>query len=797
MTAGGRSRRHAAVGAAAIGGYLALAAAYPADSVSVWSGGALPHAAWALATLALVVFGSPDSNRRLSTSAAGTIAAAWAVVVLVVVSTLRWRPVGGGAAGVAEAWYWIGAAAIVTAVVRFRTDLGQNGETDRRFRHGVAAVVLLGVGLNAVVAARQYVFDLPELRREYREDPDSMITRAGFDAPAGSTARMRFESRLFDGGPTGRFALANSLAGSLLMGWVLAVSAVTNLVTRMDRDEIRRRWLGWSAVAVGIAAMVVATSSRFAIVMLGVAVGTVALSARVRIKRERSVDGGGPLGIWLAALVATLLVALIDPTTMRLPFSVATRVHYWRSTWAMMASNPWTGVGPGDFQAVYERFRHPVMSEQIADPHHAVLQVGSTAGILAAVGWIGWVVGMLRLRYLTSRIAASALSGSILSGSILSGSAPSGSIPSGSIAGASEEKRSSLAALAADPWTATLIGATAVWGSSSLWASITLGDDAGWLLATAVVAAWAALRSPGGEPETWLDGRGINDAAVWAFAFGTTFLLFNGGVTVVGVFSVASVLAVGATAACSGVEAAGGGSVVLAGGQRRRRDWSLAAGVAASVGAVAAVFLWRAHVMSDLALSAGRIAAARGSHVAAERQFDRARRWTPDDVEPALLRVSVAIRRWRDEVTRRGLVPDDREGIERVFEDAERRGGRSPTVYAMLGREATMVAATATSVGASDQAARWYDRASGYARRAAELSPSHEGHWIELAAALHRTGDFRGRDDAIARARGLAGLTDNPERSLDRRRVLAVSATGRVQEVAAKRWMETLEGRTD
>jgi tetratricopeptide (TPR) repeat protein len=84
--------------------------------------------------------------------------------------------------------------------------------------------------------------------------------------------------------------------------------------------------------------------------------------------------------------------------------SVLYRIEYWRATAALIADEPIFGVGPGNFQERYPRYKLPEASETIADPHNFLLEIWSTAGtpallaLLALMGTTVWQIARQRSR---------------------------------------------------------------------------------------------------------------------------------------------------------------------------------------------------------------------------------------------------------------------------------------------------------------------------------------------------------------------------------------------------------------
>ena len=111
-----------------------------------------------------------------------------------------------------EAWLWISGAAIFTAARRLFIPI----QTRRAM---IALLVACGLGLSVHGLHQQWI-SLPNSQAEYQRNPDRLLAQAGIVAPEGSAERMMFENRLFDGGPSATFALANSLAGVLVVACV-------------------------------------------------------------------------------------------------------------------------------------------------------------------------------------------------------------------------------------------------------------------------------------------------------------------------------------------------------------------------------------------------------------------------------------------------------------------------------------------------------------------------------------------------------------------------------------------------
>jgi tetratricopeptide (TPR) repeat protein len=84
------------------------------------------------------------------------------------------------------------------------------------------------------------------------------------------------------------------------------------------------------------------------------------------------------------------------------PTSARYRLQYWHATARMIADHPLLGIGPGQFQQYYARYKLPEASETIADPHNFLLEIWSTAGspalvaLLALAGCFVWQLSRSR-----------------------------------------------------------------------------------------------------------------------------------------------------------------------------------------------------------------------------------------------------------------------------------------------------------------------------------------------------------------------------------------------------------------
>ncbi|MFK8110631.1 MAG: O-antigen ligase family protein [Rubripirellula sp.] len=364
-------------------GLLAAAIVYvsyhPSDSVAVEKGDAL----W-FCMLGLILGGTAwvtslwkSDWRESSWSDRLLDVLPWALATWIFIAAFLSCPPGNFRSATNEAWLWITAAAIFTASRR----LFQQASA-RKSISVLLVVSATGLGVHGL---HQYFISLPQHRAEYQSDPAKVLLEAGLDAPEGSAERMVFENRLFDGGPSGTFALANSFAAFLIVGIVMGAGIL--------RSEWHRfRWrdrLIWMLPILVCAGALLGTRSRSALLatLIGIALIFVvsSRSGKVESKKRSRVVLLGVGGVSIVGLCLGLFVALFGNREWfeEAPASLSVRFQYWRSTWQLALDRPLLGCGPGNFQSMYERYREANTTEQIAEPHNLFFETLASGGFIA------------------------------------------------------------------------------------------------------------------------------------------------------------------------------------------------------------------------------------------------------------------------------------------------------------------------------------------------------------------------------------------------------------------------------
>lgn len=768
---------------------LVVAGYWPSDSNSVQSGGARYLAGLLIAAggLAIVTFpfAEPEglgdganaeaaSGRRFGGGCGvlcATDLAVWGLALWMAISTCGVLGEGNARLAWNELWWWFGAAAAYSAAWRGARFCG-------------AAVPWLGVigAVGAGVAAygwHQWWIGIPEVLERFRVDPEGVLREAGIAAEPGSAQWILFQNRLLDGGPTGTFALANSMSAFLIGAFTVMVSGAAHQWRRIGP------WRRAATVAVlaMVLVMIVAARSRSAVASL-VLVGVLWGISRWFVRGSRGdsevtgragAETGGATGLIPAShggalsnraklLLGSLVIAGFSfvvawgwvalrgaaegerPVASgevgdnavglgdrigssewisQAPASLAFRLRYWKASLRMLIDHPWLGVGPGQFKARYEGYRDESALEQIVEPHNAFWQVVATGGIPAGCCLV-----------LLVTLAAFAI--------VRGGHA------------------CDVALAATRAVSRRVVGYAAAIGIGSVWVlgmlvGLIPAPVAGMIGTVVAIGYWFVT--------SWGDGEGLSpsgarEAAGWGALAIAIDLMFAGGVTVPGVALPLWVMLgvwVGLTDwGCGGLGRMAASVRSRAAGDVDKRSvwrWGLTV--------VASILLMGWYVTAVLPIERGLAAMGRfetawgaggeSDAVDALRRAAEADRWDPG---PTMMLAEVAIQLAVEQ-------PERRAEWESIWAGAEaetlRRCGDDPVVVRQLADNRLWHYQRYGDRAVLEQGARLYERC-------VELAPAHETYAAQLAEIYFELADARGAELA-SRAERLSKLGGYFERT--------------------------------
>ena len=756
------------IGWAALAMWMAVLVHHPVDSTLVEAGDGLwcGFVAFLLAAAGCVLYPPPGLRRDLIGRPQRLLAMPifW-FVALVAWLWLAWwftRDVGGYRKGLNEWWWWATAAA--TLVI---------GRTwvRRPHRKAWAAIVVGCAAMLSLHALHGHFIVLPDLWQQYRSDPEAVLRSAGINGPPGSAARMIFENRLFDGGASATFALANSLGGFLVLGIPFCIGLPIEAWCRRSeasskspnekpaKTTVSAAIFAMAAVVPVVLAAILVTRSRAAVIAT---LAMLLASSLVLLPQWRATDGSpesedshpDPVRksgegrtvhpvqrlVWVlmsffgvCAAVALGIASFGRAEWLNAaPASLATRVRYWRATAELVSDRPMFGAGPGNFQSLSERYRDGVSSEQIADPHNFFWET---------VGAGGWPAGLLLIAFCGTAIRAATK------------------------ARASEEvvvdhlvgQTSDQDALATDAAIdgvriGFVLGIIGVWAFRVIDGAVDYlpyACDLAGLLVLLVATSSRMQRRPGRFNGSI---RGVFAIAILGIAL---HLSVSGGWTVPGI-AVPLLICIGSLLP-SGRDAS-----ILSRPRRQRLLGCIA--VAATLMALLYVTSWRPVTAAKRARSAAEYWMYEGSISAAKSSLRDAVAADPFDTQSALYHADLLRREIiaRPSRSRRAV-----EAWTSAIEDARRGGGQSPPLYRQFGDQAISIYQRFGHPMDLLFAKRWYEFA-------VQFGPSEEVAWAQYALLLDAVGESAQAREAANRAMQLSTMTPNPERDLSRHAVQLV-----------------------
>jgi len=303
------------------------------------------------------------------------------------------------------AWEWAGLGLVFLLVRNLPRTRGESAVLAGALSATAVAVAVYGI--------YQATVELPAVRREFLANTSKILQQMNI-AP-GTPAEAMFRDRVLGSKePFSTFALANSLAGFLVGPLALGLAVAADNLRRVGRGS---RIVAYGAAALpafGLLLCLLLTKSRSASAGLAVACLVIAWRSVGTLSGRTIALAAGGLAIVVAVLAAGLagLGQLDRQVVTESTKSLRYRLEYWRGAWAVITNAPipfatsgsgpiqvgeetptawpeahafWRGLGPGNFAGPYLRHKLPESSEEILDPHNAVLEVWCTAGLPAAI----------------------------------------------------------------------------------------------------------------------------------------------------------------------------------------------------------------------------------------------------------------------------------------------------------------------------------------------------------------------------------------------------------------------------
>tara|TARA_R110002095_G_scaffold163200_1_gene141424 strand:+ start:104357 stop:106567 length:2211 start_codon:yes stop_codon:yes gene_type:complete len=357
----------------------------------------------------------------------------WLLVSGQVISTLVmiYTAEGQQRAALNMMWEWIGLGLTFSLTRRLIATTSLRGTLLQGFLTTIVLLSLYGIWQH------HWMYD--QLAEEY------LAVRQQYDVAASPSERARFQQQLFAMGvpadsvtgsgrqlfeqrllsssePLGMFALANTFAGLLAVGFLITFAQTIHILFSKTVNATSKpdRFKSWILVlpTILIGYCLVLTKSRTA--WVGVMGGLVSLALLKLIQKRQNTSEPRPLwkkqalkwgipGVIVVLglfLLATFSGGLDRAVLTEAPKSLQYRLEYWTGTWDIIQENPLWGTGPGNFRNHYLKYKLPGSSEEISDPHNLFLDVWANAGIIAFAGLLV-ILGLAGYRWLIKPITVS------------------------------------------------------------------------------------------------------------------------------------------------------------------------------------------------------------------------------------------------------------------------------------------------------------------------------------------------------------------------------------------------------
>ncbi|MCA9006496.1 MAG: O-antigen ligase family protein [Planctomycetaceae bacterium] len=335
--------------------------------------------------------------------------AVWLLVAGQVLSTLVmiWFGEGQQRDALNMMWEWIGLGCSFSLMRRLFATSALRGTLIVGFITTVVVLSVYGIWQHHWMYDRLSQ-EYQEARQEYdaTHSPEARQKLLSMGVPSdalqGST-RQQFEMRLLDSSePLGMFALANTFAGLLVVGFLLSFAVTVDcFFGKAASSSSSWNWLKpaiYLLATMLIGYCLILTKSRTSWVGLIGGLVTLGLLKLLQSRRSTTADPllwkkrvlkWGGLAVILCCgfiLLATLSGGFDRAVLTEAPKSLQYRLEYWTATWDVIKENPIWGTGPGNFRSHYLKFKLPGSSEEIADPHNFILDVWANAGLIAFAG---------------------------------------------------------------------------------------------------------------------------------------------------------------------------------------------------------------------------------------------------------------------------------------------------------------------------------------------------------------------------------------------------------------------------
>jgi hypothetical protein len=253
----------------------------------------------------------------------------------------------------------------------------------------LVTAILIGLLGAQICNGMMYRFsEWPGTVAYFEQNKPEILRQHGWQA--GDFAARQFERKLKSGEVMGFTASPNSYAALLVM---LAVVAMGWLIQRWSEREGQ----DWAIIAL-VALATVAGLGMIGFTFSKTGAVTPVLAVLVFLAMwlwGRRLHARAKAAFWIgAALFVAGAGAVIGHGLAHQSLvidSMTFRWRYWVGSWRLFEHHPWLGVGWDNFGQHYLRFRLPIASEEIKDPHNFLVRFLTELGVVGLVLAVAWM----------------------------------------------------------------------------------------------------------------------------------------------------------------------------------------------------------------------------------------------------------------------------------------------------------------------------------------------------------------------------------------------------------------------
>ncbi|MFA5423923.1 MAG: O-antigen ligase family protein [Phycisphaerae bacterium] len=260
-------------------------------------------------------------------------------------------------------------------------------DSDSKIRLVLAVIVALGCA-SAYRCAGQFFAEMQMMIEQYETDPQSMLAPLGM--VPGSFDAWLFEHRLYTKGVTGFLTTSNSVASFTILSAFAALALFAEHIKDFIKPKLAVSVVFMSAAALAVVLLnfvFVRSKGGTAAFIFALVLFALLLRFGPFIKKHRRAVF---IFVLLAIIICTALIINYGVQHNRLPGGNSTLVRwqYWRGAAEMYADHPITGVGPGNFNSYYPRYKAPAALETVRDPHNFALSLLTQYGPLGLAAFL-------------------------------------------------------------------------------------------------------------------------------------------------------------------------------------------------------------------------------------------------------------------------------------------------------------------------------------------------------------------------------------------------------------------------